>query len=408
MKVAIIGGGAAGIISAFLLGKKGHDVSIFEKSDILGGHIRTINKNVQEESIGKETVLEGGVIEFSSAFHKFKDLLDGLNIPYEPVDIGTGLFFNNGKSILSSIMIGNNFDGLKRVSEYLKWWRLQIASVRLARILKSKTPESMRDFNMAEMLGNEKNTNVWLKNLMMYSYSMPYKSIDKFPAELALLNLNKYMLKGWFRIKGGVYSYIEKILDLFGGEIYLESDIKRIRRKTGIVEVESGVEAGGIQTFDKVVFATPPDQILKILEDPTKEEKKWFASWGQNKVSVVIHTDSSIYDPYHIHRPSEFDFFEKENDWGYNALLNQVCGIPGDTPYYLSFNLKDFINPEKILKEIEHFTPKYTVEAVRFREEIIRNNGANKTYFAGAWLSDGLHEGAVKSAIRVAELIGDC
>ena len=46
MKVAIIGGGAAGLITGYLLDKDGHQVTIIEKASSLGGHIRTVNKNV--------------------------------------------------------------------------------------------------------------------------------------------------------------------------------------------------------------------------------------------------------------------------------------------------------------------------------------------------------------------------
>ena len=47
MKIAIIGGGASGMVTAYLLNKKGHNVTVFEKQPILGGHIRTLNKNVK-------------------------------------------------------------------------------------------------------------------------------------------------------------------------------------------------------------------------------------------------------------------------------------------------------------------------------------------------------------------------
>jgi uncharacterized protein len=53
----------------------------------------------------------------------------------------------------------------------------------------------------------------------------------------------------------------------------------------------------------------------------------------------------------------------------------------------------------------QHHTPLYTVAAFRDRQEIIRTNGEYNTYHVGAYLGDGLHEGAITSAIRVAELI---
>jgi uncharacterized protein len=44
MKVAIVGGGASGMVTAYLLDQQGHEVTVFERQASLGGHIRTLNK----------------------------------------------------------------------------------------------------------------------------------------------------------------------------------------------------------------------------------------------------------------------------------------------------------------------------------------------------------------------------
>jgi predicted NAD/FAD-binding protein len=36
---------------------------------------------------------------------------------------------------------------------------------------------------------------------------------------------------------------------------------------------------------------------------------------------------------------------------------------------------------------------------------VVATNGENHTYYAGAYLGDGLHEGAITSAFRVAQLL---
>jgi len=71
MKVAIIGGGASGMAAAYYLNKNGHKVTVFEKQAMLGGHIRTLNKNVKVDTLEPDLILEAGVIEFSSEFHHF-------------------------------------------------------------------------------------------------------------------------------------------------------------------------------------------------------------------------------------------------------------------------------------------------------------------------------------------------
>ena len=51
-------------------------------------------------------------------------------------------------------------------------------------------------------------------------------------------------------------------------------------------------------------------------------------------------------------------------------------------------------------------TPAYDVASLTHRPEIIAANGLRHTCHAGAYLYDGLHEGAVRSAKAVADKIG--
>ena len=71
----------------------------------------------------------------------------------------------------------------------------------------------------------------------------------------------------------------------------------------------------------------------------------------------------------------------------------------------MAFNLDNVIAKQEIIHIQEHHTPLYTVESFRYRNEIIATNGDNHTYHVGAYLGDGLHEGAVSSAMQVAQLI---
>jgi hypothetical protein len=43
MRVAVIGSGISGLVSACVLAKAGVDVVLYEKEDYLGGHARTVN-----------------------------------------------------------------------------------------------------------------------------------------------------------------------------------------------------------------------------------------------------------------------------------------------------------------------------------------------------------------------------
>lgn len=61
----------------------------------------------------------------------------------------------------------------------------------------------------------------------------------------------------------------------------------------------------------------------------------------------------------------------------------------------------------KIIHRQQHNTPLYSVAAIRYRNEVVATNGENHTYHAGAYLGEGLHEGAISSAFAVSELLGN-
>jgi uncharacterized protein len=407
MRIAIIGGGASGMIAAYLLDRQGHKVTVFERQSVLGGHIRTLNKNIQHHTNSSE-LLEAGVLEFPVEFKNFLQLMQELEVPLEPVELGSGIFFQNGNHFLSPVMIEHNFHGLKKWIELLHIDGLYAQSLGLWLKTHLAQLKNLRGKSLSAYLNDESTPTTWIKLLTMYSYSMPYETIDDFPADLAIPALRRYVFSNWFRIKGGVYSYIEKIIMRFSGEIFLNTTITEVHRSNNAVQIQGNILGSHTfnRHFDQVIFATPPDQVLQMLADARPEEVRRFQAWKPNHITTILHRDYNLYAPHQIQQGSEFDFFQTESSWGYNAVLNQLCGITHDQICSLAFNLKDQIDPAKIIHVQQHHTPFYDVESFRYRDEIITKNGEYNTYHVGAYLGDGLHEGAVTSAMSVAQLIG--
>ena len=399
----LLEGGGSGMVAAYLLDRQGHGVTVFEREPVLGGHIRTLNKNVRPNHSDCNEILENGVLEFPVAFRNFLALMQELEVEVEPVTIGSGVFLRDGRYILSTRSIQRNFSGLQRLYEYL---RLDTVYARSAGFwVRSRFMHTEEFYNrpLSYYFSRRCIRNCWLKLLAMYSYSTPFEAIDRCPASLVIPALKDYIFVKWVRVKGGVYSYIEKILSRFNGNIHLDARISTIERCANIVRIH--MAGGDSLEFDKVVFATSPDRVLKLLADPSEAEMKRFGAWQENCIETILHFDTSMYEPYGIRAYSEFDFFQGLDGWGYNAYLNQLCGIHSPPHYSLAFNLKRAIAPQKIVHIQEHSTPLYTVEAFRYRDEIVATNGEHHTYYAGAYLGDGLHEGAIVSAMRLAQLL---
>lgn len=93
-KVAVIGGGLSGIVTAAELDKKGYKVTVFEKSSRLGGSIwdyegRAINKEVIDEEL--ESISNLG-IEVKLNRKVYKEELDALVKQFDAVYLGTGVW----------------------------------------------------------------------------------------------------------------------------------------------------------------------------------------------------------------------------------------------------------------------------------------------------------------------------
>ncbi len=408
MKIAIIGGGAAGMATTYLLNKQ-HEISVFEKQPILGGNIRTLNRNVMDTGLDPALVLDCGVIEFQrDNFPYFHKLMRALNVSVEEGRTSSELFLADGQSFKSGTGIVHDCNSIgERLHEIRKI--LPIVGGYLKFLLRSwlVTQEQLYDQPMSHFL-NQGLHALWLKMLLMYAYSMPYQSINNFPAEIGLPMLRQSdMFTKWDRITGGVYSYIEKILEQFQGQIYCGVNIQSITRDATGVKIS--LDSGETFYFDKIVFAVTPEQVLTLLSDAREDEQRRFGAWKLNEIETVIHTDVSFYKHFGVTYYSEFDVFQNNRlgSCGYNAYLNRFYRIDPEQyhHYSLAYNLGKLINPTKILHAQKHQTPFYSVEAVRYRHEIIANNGENNTYHAGAYLGNGLHEGAIASAYAVAELL---
>jgi uncharacterized protein len=407
MKVAIIGGGASGMVTAYLLDKQGHQVTVFERQPVLGGHIRTLHQNVRPNYSDCNLVLENGVLEFPATFHNFMALMTELNVELEPVSVGSALFLNNGNHYFSRRVIEHNFRGWQQWGEYLRLDALYARSINF--LIKTKFLRFLDFHNqsLADHFTRPSIRDTWLKLFAMYSYSMPFELLDDCPAELVIPMLRDDIFVDWVRIKGGVYSYIQKILNRFQGQIFLDVQVVAIRRTAVGANVK--LSTGMLLEFDRVVFATPPDQVLRLLADPDSAEVRRFSPWQGNYIQTLLHSDVSMYQPYGIKIGSEFDFFQTDRQhgyWGYNANLNQLCGITSPQQYSLSFNLESLIAQDQVIHVQKHHTPLYTVQAFGDRQEIIATNGEKYTYHVGAYLGDGLHEGAITLAIQVAASIG--
>lgn len=120
MKVCVIGGGASGMMSAIMIARKGHDVSLFEKNEKLGKKIYITGKgrcNVTNATVGNEFLknVVGGQKFVMGAITRFdsndtKEFFEELDVPLK-IERGNRVFPASDKSS----------DIIKALEKALRW-----------------------------------------------------------------------------------------------------------------------------------------------------------------------------------------------------------------------------------------------------------------------------------------------
>lgn len=408
MEIAIIGGGASGMVTARLL-DEAHDVTVFEREAVLGGHVRTLGGNVHSPRVPAGVRLDAGVVEFDRRhFPRFHALMAELGVAMADVPATSGLFLANGSAWHAPERLRREYPGrVRRSLEIPRHLPLALARSRFLARVADVSPSALVERSVDDFLDDDV-FGTWLRMLLMYAYSIPYPHVGSIGATLAIPMLRRFVhASEWTRVIGGVWTYFERMCADLRGRSRTGVVVERVTRTADGVEVTIAAESP--RRFGAVVFATTPEQVLALLGDATDDERRRFSAWHPNRVHTLTHTDVGIYTRRKIAYRSEFDLFETARGaHGYNAYLNRLCGLAEDAPphYGLAFGIDDEIDPRHVVHEQAFDTPGYTRDALGPRAEVLATNGERATWFVGAWLEDGLHEGAVVSAERVAVRLG--
>lgn len=404
-RLAIIGGGASGLIAAHKL-QSHFDITVFEKSAALGGNVRTLNGNVKTDAVPAHLRLETGVLGFhKQSSPELHTLLEQIGAKIRVGQPTASLYrkghyypSNTSDMLAPTVML----QMLKRPA-YMRG----VAALRTdyaASFRRITRWEGATEQPVNSLYGENQTLNDFIQSLLALAFSSSFEDAGSIPASFARQYLKTLRYPDWSYVEGGVYSYLDQIVSAGRFKTVTDCGEIRVRRQDAGVSVTT---PSGIFEADAVLLAVTPGQVLNLLTDPDVTESELFSPWTDHQLSTLSHTDMSFYAPYGASKKTPMDLFVDHPDGvrGYNTSLNWFCGIEDGTPYSFALGLDDAIKDDTIVHRTHHTVPVYTVDAVNTRDEIKRRAGHRNTYFAGAWLYNGLHEGAAVSARVAAEAL---
>lgn len=406
MKIAVIGGGISGMLTAYLLCEE-HEVTVFEANDYIGGHTNTIDATVN----GKSYALDTGFIVFNQeTYPNFIKLMHRLGVPYQTSDMSfsvscekTGLEYR-ATSLDTLFAQRRNLLNGRFLWMILEIFRFKRES---AELLDGSDPE----LTLGDYLRQRGYSRYFIEKFIIPMgaavWSAAPDRFQEFPAAAFVrFFTNHGMLKirnqpQWYVVKGGSRRYVEALTRPFKDRIRLGTPIDSVRRHADRVTVTP--RCGDAEYFDQVVIAAHSDQALAMLADPSAAEREVLGAIPYQENRTVLHTDENQLPKTLKARAS----------WNYRVLagtgqpavvtysLNRLQGIEARQEFCVTLNSPDTMAPDKVIYETVYHHPVYDSAAFAVQERWAELNGVNRTWFCGAYWGYGFHEDGVKSALAV-------
>jgi len=368
LSVGIVGGGIAGLTAAYDLAKHGHQVTLFEAAETLGGLSSGFRDQAWEWSLER--------------FYHHIFASDEVIIKFvEEIGFGEALFFprpltaiwsKGGAYPFDSPVTVLKFPQLGLISKFRAG--LVILYLRLTRDWKPLEQKTAHEW-LPRWMGKEAYEVLWLP-LLQGKFVEDYQQVNMawFWARL----YKRTPKLGYFR--GGFQAFVNHLAGIVEGQgslIRRGTPITSIRREAGRLLVEA---AGEETPFDRVIFTAPLRQFSQIVPDLPDDYRERLAELkSMGALTLVLALRRQITpDVYWLNLPAgEFPFLalvEHTNYVGpthYGGNRVVYCGhyLPREHRYF-SMTKEELI--EEFLPGLKRVQPEFEVDWIRkswlFRE----------------------------------------
>jgi predicted NAD/FAD-binding protein len=411
VRIAIVGSGISGLVCAYLLSRE-HDVVVYEANDYVGGHTHTVRVDSDGETVNVDT---GFIVFNPENYPNFTRLLKQLKVESEPStmsfsvrDEESGLEYN-GTSLNTLFAQRRNLLSprfLRMIKDILRFYREARELI--------EGPET--DLPLGEYLEQNRYSREFrdwhLYPMAAAVWSTGLHGVESFPAKFLVRFFNNHgFLQAsnrpqWRVLKGGSASYIGPLTRPFDDSIRLQTPVKAIRRLPNAVSLTSG--NGDTEQFDQVVIAAHSDQALKMLADPSDEERDILGSIPYTSNDTVLHTDANLLPrrplaraSWNYHLPMRAD-----NRPSVTYYMNSLQNLTSREHYCVTLNRREQIAPQRIIKRLTYEHPAFSVRAISAQGRKHEISGRNRTFYCGAYWGYGFHEDGVVSALDVCANFG--
>jgi len=412
-RIAVVGGGISGLLTASELHAIGHRVTVFEAGSYAGGHTNTITI---DEPGGPLNVDTGFIVFNDRNYPNFERMLDELGVPSQPANMSFGVSDGRGRFEWAARGARGIFARPRHLVDP-QFIRMLSDLIRFNRDARELLTVNGSGPSLGDFLSDGGYSDYFVERLIVPQVSAVWSADPEqmwsFPASfLANFFENHGVLQirnrpTWRTIPGGSRRYVEALTAPYAERIRLDTPVERVVRDAGGDGV-TVLTADGAERFDEVVLACHADQALEMLAEPTELERELLAAFPYQPNEAVLHTDASLM-PRRRGAWASWNFHLTDEDAGATTVtydMNRLQSLVSSERYLVTLNRTEAIDPDKVIRRIDYAHPVFTREGIAAQNRWAEISGADRIHFCGAYWRWGFHEDGAWSALRVSEALG--
>jgi uncharacterized protein len=418
MRVAIIGTGISGNAAAYALHNAEHvkEITLYEAENRIGGHSATVDIDYDGKAIAVDT---GFIVYNTLNYPNLTALFEHLGVETQDSDmsfsvsIGRGDFEWVGRTheVFSGLfaqrrnLVNPRYLGM--LLEILRFQKAAKADLDAGKLTGLTLGDYVRQGRYSRYFRDR-----YIVPMGAAIWSTPAEHMLDFPAENFVTFFENHKLLHWDRpiwrtVTGGSRRYVEVLTAGFRDRFRLGDPVVAVERDAFGVTVRTASDATA--RYDQVIIASHSDQALRMLQDPSDDERSILSSVEYRPNTVYLHRDPDLM-PKRREAWAAWNFLRdsdtSEGDVCVSYSMQHLQGIDPHCPLFVTLNPPRPPKPELVFQTFRYEHPQYTAAGFAGQKLLKQVNGRNRTWFAGAWTGYGFHEDGLLSGMLAAEGLG--